>query len=126
MGNKPKVFVCDDDFLICQLVSSLIEKDDCEAFPVGSGEGLLNSLDAVGPNLILLDINMPDMDGFEVCQTLKGRDETKHIPIIFVSGQTSQEDIAKGYDLGALDYITKPIEPGEVRAKVQHALRNQR
>lgn len=124
MSEKPKVFVCDDDLLICQLISSLVVQEGCEAFPVGSGEGLLNSISAVSPDLILLDIQMPDMDGFEVIKNLKEKEETKGVPFLFVSALNTQEDIAKGYDLGAVDYITKPVNPGEVSAKVQHALRS--
>ncbi len=71
------------------------------------------------PDLILLDIMMPGMDGYEVCRILKAGAETKHIPIIFITAINEEEEEAKGFRLGAVDYITKPFSPGIVRARVR-------
>jgi signal transduction histidine kinase len=71
------------------------------------------------PDLILLDIMMPEMDGYEVCQRLKGMEETKHVPIIFVTAKGETEDETKGLSLGAVDYISKPITPAIVLARVE-------
>ncbi|MCL6270639.1 two-component system response regulator [Sansalvadorimonas sp. 2012CJ34-2] len=79
------------------------------------------------PDLILLDIMMPDMDGYEVCRRLKADPKTQDIPVIFISAMGSDEDEEKGLDLGAVDYLIKPVRPGIVRARVRThlALHNQ-
>lgn len=71
------------------------------------------------PDLILLDIEMPDMNGFDVCQQLKSNEHTKTIPVIFVSGHTSQESEERGLETGAVDYIFKPVRPAIVKARVR-------
>jgi DNA-binding response OmpR family regulator len=70
-------------------------------------------------DLILLDIMMPGMDGFEVCRRLKGEDRTRHIPIIFITAKTEKEDIVQGFESGAVDYVTKPFNAAELSARVQ-------
>ena len=75
------------------------------------------------PDLILLDIMMPSMDGYEVCRHLKSNEETKEIPVIFLSGMNSLMDEAKGLMLGAVDFITKPIDPLTVKARIRVHLR---
>ncbi len=74
------------------------------------------------PDLILLDIMMPGMDGFEVCRRLKANRETKNIPVIFITGKTSVEDETLGLELGAVDFIPKPISPPIVLARVKNQL----
>lgn len=74
---------------------------------------LKNSID-----LILLDIMMPGMDGFEVCRQLKGETRTRHIPIIFITAKTEKEDIIQGFEAGAVDYVTKPFNAAELSARV--------
>ncbi len=73
---------------------------------------------SVPPDLILLDIMMPGMDGYEVCRRLKDDPHTARIPIVFVTAMNSSDDEAKGFELGAVDYISKPIKPAVVRARV--------
>ena len=72
------------------------------------------------PDLILLDIVMPDMDGYEVCRRLKADERTRDIPVIFVTVKNSVEDEAYGFNLGAVDYISKPFQPAVVRVRVQN------
>ncbi len=83
-----------------------------------SGEEALEDVFNLMPDLILLDIRMPGMDGYEVCRRLKGNERTRDIPIIFVTALDDTADKIMGLDLGAVDYITKPFEPDDVRAKV--------
>src|SRR5688500_4307691 len=71
------------------------------------------------PDLVLLDIMMPDMDGYEVCRQLKADERTRGIPVIFVSAMGQETDETKGLDVGAVDYITKPISPAIVAARVR-------
>jgi putative two-component system response regulator len=87
------------------------------------GESALEAVDEDLPDLILLDIMMPGMDGYEVCKRLKNSPETAGIPVIFLSALSEDEDKQKGFDLGAVDFITKPFDPSEIQTKVrQHLL----
>jgi len=86
------------------------------------GAGALESVAEVRPDLILLDIMMPGMDGYEVCNRLRKDPGTKDIPIIFVTAMTNEGDEQKGLDLGAVDYITKPFRPGLIKARVRNQL----
>lgn len=79
-----------------------------------SGEMALKIIGKRKPDLILLDIMMPEMDGYEVCQTLKSQADTQHIPIIFLTAKSQEDDENKGLSLGAIDYITKPINPQDL------------
>lgn len=83
-----------------------------------SGEQALKIATKMPPELILLDIMMPEMDGFETCQKLKSIQKTKEIPVIFLSARNETEDIVKGFELGAVDYLTKPFNPTELLARV--------
>ncbi len=83
-----------------------------------SGELALKVIERQAPDLILLDVMMPEMDGHEVCRRLKSREATAHIPVIFVTAKTETEDEKEGFDLGAVDYITKPVNPAIVKARV--------
>jgi putative two-component system response regulator len=74
------------------------------------------------PDLILLDVMMPEMDGFEVCQHLKSNPATEEIPVVFVSGHTDEAEREKGLSLGALDFISKPIVPGTLQATISSVL----
>jgi putative two-component system response regulator len=84
-----------------------------------SGEETLNAVTKHHPVLILLDVQMPDMDGYEVCRRLKANSDTQDIPVIFVTGMTQEIDEKVGFDVGAVDYITKPISVPIVQARVQ-------
>jgi len=84
-----------------------------------NGQLALKIAAAQSPDLILLDVMMPGMDGYEVCRQLKGNEATRHIPIIFVTARGEEEDEALGFELGAADYIIKPVSPSIVRARVR-------
>ncbi len=87
------------------------------------GESALEAVNDDPPDLILLDIMMPEIDGFEVCKRLKDNPETANIPVVFISALTEAEDRQKGLDLGAVDFITKPFDSSEIQTKVkQHLL----
>ncbi len=93
--------------------------DDYEVSVAMDGQSALEYVDSDPPDLILLDIMMPEMDGYEVCRRLKADEATRHIPVIFVTAMGETKDETKGLELGAVDYITKPISPPIVRARIR-------
>ncbi|OIO59111.1 MAG: diguanylate cyclase response regulator [Alphaproteobacteria bacterium CG_4_10_14_0_2_um_filter_63_37] len=117
--NKPHVVLVEDDLLSATVVSQILGRF-CRVEHLRSGEVFLASLRAPDlPDLVLLDVNLPGVDGYQICQTLKDDDATRHIPVIFISSNTSTEDEERGLSLGAVDYIKKPFSPGIVRARVR-------
>ena len=119
MPNKANILIVDDLPQNLKLLSELMKDNNYYVRPVTSGKLALLAAQAIPPDLILLDINMPVMDGFETCEQLKTLEKTKHIPIIFLSANTESDAIVKGFELGAVDYITKPFKATEVLLRVK-------
>lgn len=119
MSEKPVILIVDDVSSNVQLVANVL-KEDYDLKVATSGERALQlaKLDPI-PDLILLDVKMPEMDGHEVFKKLKQNPSTQDIPVIFVTGSDTVEDEKKGFLLGAVDYITKPIHPAIVQARVK-------
>lgn len=86
------------------------------------GESAIEAIDSLPPDLILLDVMMPGMDGYEVCRRLKSQEKTRYIPVIFLTGLSERESEARGLQLGAVDFITKPFSPMLVKARVKNHL----
>ena len=120
LSNSTVLVVDDVETNIDILVETL--GDDYDVSVAIDGESALESVESEAPDLILLDIMMPGMDGYEVCRRLKADERTRNIPIIFVTAMGEAEDEAKGLSLGALDYITKPFKPSLVKSRVQNHL----
>lgn len=120
---KPKVLLVDDNNDNIQLAMTLLRKQDFTIEYVLSGVEALDSVKINQPDLILLDIMMPEMDGFEVCKTLKDNPLTKDIPVIFLSARTETEAIVKGFEIGGADYITKPFKQMELIARINTSLK---
>jgi CheY-like chemotaxis protein len=121
--TKPTVLVVDDTPENLSLVSELL-KEDYRVRVASNGEKALKIAGSVNPpDIILLDIMMPLMDGYEVCQRLKAETTTRDIPVIFLTAKTEIADEIKGFSLGAVDYITKPLSPPIVKARVKNHLR---
>ena len=116
MAEKQKVLIVDDDANIAELISLYLEKECFETQIVGDGEEALQVFPVFKPNLILLDLMLPGMDGFEVCKKIR---EEKNIPIIMVSAKKDDIDKIRGLGLGADDYMTKPFSPSELVARVK-------
>ncbi|MEY4591381.1 MAG: hypothetical protein RIR18_276 [Pseudomonadota bacterium] len=118
-SNKPSVLVIDDTPENLTLINGLL-KDRYKVKVANNGErGLVLATTAPFPDVILLDIMMPGIDGWEVCQRLKALPETCEIPVIFLTARVDADDERKGLELGAVDYITKPINPPVLLARVQ-------
>jgi PleD family two-component response regulator len=119
--TEKNILVVDDtESNVDILVDAL--SDDYEVSVAMDGESALEIVEEEPPDLILLDIMMPDMDGYEVCEKLKSDSNTKAIPIIFLSGATDEASKEKGLALGAVDFITKPIEKNIVLSKLKEHL----
>jgi sigma-B regulation protein RsbU (phosphoserine phosphatase) len=116
--EKKLVLVVDDAPANLQVVNSIL-KDDFKIRVATSGAKALELVKVKPhPDLILLDVMMPEMDGYEVCGILKASPETKDIPVIFLTGKTEADDETKGFQVGAVDYIHKPFSPSVVKARV--------
>lgn len=119
MTNEKSIILIVDDMQENLLLLSDILKDEYQIKIAKSGEKALDIVAKGGIDLILLDIVMPKLDGYEVCTTLQNDSKTKQIPIIFVTANTSAKDEQKGFEFGAVDYITKPFNPITVKARVK-------
>jgi two-component system sensor histidine kinase/response regulator len=119
----PKILVVDDQPINVQLLKRKLEREGMSVATSYSGREALDLIAADKPDLILLDVMMPEMDGIEVCQRLQANSETKSIPVIFITARTSKEGKIEGLGVGAVDYITKPIDLDETLARVQTQLR---
>jgi DNA-binding response OmpR family regulator len=118
------ILVVDDDPNIALLMHmTLAKKPDYRVTIANSGQEALDRIAESAPDLVLLDIMMPDMDGFEVCRRIKQGEKTKFLPVIMVSAKSELRDKLLGMDLGANDYITKPFNPEELLTRVSAHLR---
>ncbi len=116
------ILLVDDNTTNLQVLREALDGQGYKLLVAKSGPSALTIVEKAAPDLILLDIMMPEMDGYEVCARLKKEPQTMNIPVIFITAMTDQEDEAKGLALGALDYITKPINPELVGARVRNQL----
>jgi diguanylate cyclase (GGDEF)-like protein len=117
--SKPTILVADDTPSIIELLEMLLGQDYEILFAVNGREAVELAL-AETPDLILLDVMMPEMDGFEACRRLKGDRRTADIPIVFVTALDREEEETRGLELGAIDFISKPISPAVVKARVRN------
>lgn len=115
---QPKILLVDDEPSNLQLLRQIL-KDDYQLFFAKDGKLALQLAEQEQPDLILLDVMMPDMDGLETCCQLKNNPLTRHIPVIFVSALNEVSDESMGFEVGGVDYISKPIKPAIVKARVR-------
>lgn len=112
------VLIVDDNPRNLQLISSLLKNQGYKLYITNSGENALKFLETTLPDLILLDVMMPGMSGYELCRLLKKQERLRNIPVIFLTAKTELEDIIEGFDSGAVDYISKPFRSQEVIARI--------
>ena len=124
--KKNAVLIVDDNKSNIRLLISTLESHGFETITARSGSMGIRRAEFSGPDLILLDVMMPGMDGFETCRHLKANNKTKDIPVIFMTALINVENKLRGFQVGGVDYITKPFEEAEVMARVKThlALRN--
>ena len=117
--TKPKVLVVDDSEFELQLVDFILQEKNYQTELAGNGTDALIILETLTPDLILLDIILPDFDGFEVCKKLKTIDKLKDIPVIFFTSLSNIDDIVKGFEAGGVDYVTKPFNTDELLVRIK-------
>lgn len=116
---QPSVLIADDTPKNIQVLGTMLKQENYSVSVAQSGRQALDIAQNIKPDLILLDVNMPEMDGFETCTRLKAMDTTKNIPIIFLTAKTEIESITQGFKLGAVDYVTKPFDSVELLARIR-------
>lgn len=123
LPNLPKVLIVDDDPNSLYTMEMLLSAEPYELDFADSGQMALAKVEAMEPDILLLDIILPDMDGHEVCQRLRAKESGQHIPIILATALNRREDIVRGLEAGADDFLTKPVNGAELRARVRSMLR---
>lgn len=120
---KETIFIVEDEEDIFELVRYNLVKDGFKTDGAFSGEEALNSIKKTMPDLVILDLMLPGVDGLEVCKQIKNTQETKHIPVIMLTAKGEESDIVTGLEVGADDYVTKPFSPKVLIARIKAALR---
>ena len=122
MSNE-KILIVEDEEDLVELLRYNLQRESYKVETATSGSCAINKAKEIIPDLILLDLMLPDIDGFEVCRTLKNSPKTCYIPIIMVTAKTEEADIVSGLEVGAYDYITKPFSPKILIARIRAVLR---
>lgn len=119
MSDKGKILAVDDTPASLRLLTDILKDEGYDVRSAISGELALRAATSNPPELVLLDIRMPEMDGFEVCRRLKADPATSDVPVIFVSAASETEEKVRGFELGAVDFVTKPYQRDELLARVR-------
>lgn len=117
--KKKKILIVEDEESLLKLESILLSSKGYEVKGVADGQAALDAVETMRPDLILLDVMLPEIDGFEVCRRIKADDATKQIPVIMLTAKKSREDMARGEQVGADWYITKPFKSAMVIETIQ-------
>ncbi|MCF7811224.1 response regulator [bacterium] len=123
--EKAKILIVEDEEDILELIRYNVAKDRYQVITAQSGEEALQKVSSIKPDLILLDLMLPGVDGMEICRRIKGNPATQNIPVIMLTAKSEETDIVIGLELGADDYITKPFSPRVLLARVKAVLRRQ-
>ncbi len=118
LSEKSRILIVDDDVATLDLLTTYLSKHGFEVVTARSGPTGLRRARHVLPHLILLDVMLPDMDGFEVCRQLKSDPTTCDIPVIFLTVRASPLDSFEGFEIGAADYVAKPFHPRDLLARI--------
>jgi signal transduction histidine kinase len=123
MTDKAKILIVDDEPLARDVMEGFLFRDNYDMAFAARGAEALAYFESSPPDLMLLDVMMPEMDGYTVCQKLKSDERFRHIPIILVTALGSKEDLVRGFEAGADDFLAKPVNEPELRARVRSMLR---
>ena len=119
---KPRILVVDDSAFEIQLVDWILQENNYQTILASNGYEALGILETLTPDLILLDIMLPDINGFEVCKKIKSNENLKDIPVIFFTSLSNVDDIVKGFEAGGVDYVTKPFNKDELLVRIKNHL----
>lgn len=125
MTGRQKILAVDDSLLICQQIEKVLKNEEYTVYKSHSAKETLELLEEVVPDLILLDVILPDMEGYELFEKIKEKDKN-HAPVIFITSKDSEQDVIRGFELGACDYIKKPFRPEELKSRVKAHLEDKR
>ena len=117
--HPSKILIVDDAPINVKLMSDMLSKAGYQIVPETNSHQVLVDAQQENPDLILLDIMMPGLDGYEVCRQLKSDETTRDIPVIFMSALTQTNDKLKGFEAGGVDYVTRPFKQKEILARVE-------
>lgn len=117
--NKKKILIVEDEESLLKLESILLSSRGYDVTGVLNGIAALEQIDVVKPDLVILDIMLPEMDGFEVCRRIKANPATSHIPVVMLTAKKSGQDQKKGLDAGAAAYVTKPFKSARIMEIIQ-------
>lgn len=120
MQDRKTILVVDDEFKIVEFVKSYLEKEGYRVYEASTGEEGLEMFSRTSPSLVILDLMLPDISGEEICKVIRKK---SRVPIIMLTAKVQEEEILKGFSLGADDYITKPFSPRQLVARVKALLR---
>lgn len=120
--SKQKILVVEDEESLLKLESILLTSKGYEVQGVTTGQEALDAISGNPPDLVLLDIMLPEMDGFEVCRRIKENPKTRDLPVVMLTAKKSREDMARGQEVGADWYITKPFKSANVIETIQRFL----
>lgn len=121
--TKAKILVVDDEEDILELVEYNLKRDGYDVIRAEDGNQCLAKVDRYMPDLVLLDLMLPGIDGLDVCKTLKSDSKTEHIPVIMLTAKSEESDVVTGLEVGADDYICKPFSPRMLNARIKAMLR---
>jgi DNA-binding response OmpR family regulator len=121
-GYTPRILVADDDPIVQQFVSAILAENRYEVFTASDGRQALDMIRELRPDLVVLDLIMPYRDGYEVLRLLQEDDETRKIPVIILSAKSREEDIIRGLEAGAEDFMIKPFNALELVARARKIL----
>ncbi len=121
-GEEPRVILVEDDRETRETLAELLRVEGFHVLPAANGLKLIAMLHAGRPDLIILDVNLSWIDGFELCRSVKRNEDFAHIPVVFLSGRTAQEDVQRGMTCGAEAYFVKPVDFDVMVARLREIL----
>jgi len=121
--NSQKIFIVEDDNDLAEMLRAYFRVQGYSVSVASRGHDGVTGITEDVPDVVVLDIRLPDIDGYEVCRQLRRSRKTQHVPVIFLTEKREREDKLAGLELGAVDYITKPFDIQELRLRVRNALR---
>jgi DNA-binding response OmpR family regulator len=117
-----KILIAEDERDILDLIMFTLQFGGYDVIPTSNGADALEMVHKEQPDLILLDVRMPRMSGYEVCKQIKAEDDTRNIPVVFLSAKGQEVEVTTGYEMGAVDYILKPFAPNELLERLDNIL----